>query len=147
MKLNIFTVVSFCVLFMMACKTKEERLVGDLQQFVTELQNKADRYSEDDWQKAFQEYATIVGNLQEGRFTDGERREIGRLKGQCWAIFTPYTFDALGKELKGTAEEFSGTMEGFMKSLDASTEEYIEAFTEAMEEFMGVFNTSSEEAK
>lgn len=144
MKLNIFTVVLFCLLFMMACKTKEERLVGDLQQFVTELQNKADGYSEGDWQKAFQEYATIVGNLQEGRFTDGERREIGRLKGQCWAVFTQYTFDALGKELKGATEELSGAMEGFMGTFDVS-EEHIDAFIEAMDGFMEAFNTPIEE--
>lgn len=145
MKKGIFSVVMACFLLITACGTKEERQVRSLQQFVAELQSKADKYSDEDWQKAFQEYASITENLQKGRFTEEERREIGRLKGQCWAVFTQYTFDALGRELRNSSAEFSGVMEGFMKSFDASAEESLDDFAEALGEIMECFGTQDKD--
>lgn len=122
MKTKIFAILFACSFLLMACATREERQVKSLQRFTVELKANSDRYTDEQWQQAINEYEQITESLKAGRYTDEERREIGKLKGQCIAIFAQYAIGAYERELKGATHELEGTLEGFFESFDLDSE-------------------------
>lgn len=106
------------MILLVACSTREERHIKSLRSLTMELEQKSDEYTDADWQRALQDYETITESLENGRYTDAERREIGKLKGQCWAAFTTYAIDACQRELQGATQELEGALEGFMGAFD-----------------------------
>lgn len=123
MKQKTFIVLILCSLLFAACATKEERQVKSLKDFTTELQKNADKYSDEQWQQALDEYEVITESMQSGRYTDAERREIGKLKGQCLAIFAQYAIGAYQRELEGATYELQGAFEGFLNAFSLEDEE------------------------
>lgn len=122
MKLKSFIVLILCSLLIAACASQEERRVRSLQKFTTDLQKNSDKYSDEQWQKAIDEYEAITESLQTGLYTDEERREIGKLKGQCLAIFTQYIVGAYQLELEGATKELQGALEGFFDAFNKDNE-------------------------
>lgn len=105
-----------------ACSTEEERQMHNLQQFTTDLQTNCKQYSDEDWENALQEYEQITADMETCRFTDEERREIGKLKGKCQTLFSKYEMEAYKRELIGTVKELEGTVEGVLDALDSILE-------------------------
>jgi len=123
MKLKSIIVLILCSLLLAACATQEERRVKSLQKFTADLQKNSDKYSDEQWQKSIDEYEAITESLQTGRYTDEERREIGKLKGQCLAIYAQYAVGAYQKELEGATNELQGVLEGFFDAYNGDSEE------------------------
>ncbi len=121
MKKESFIVLILCTLLFVGCATAEERRVKSLQEFTEELQQNYSKYTEEQWETAATEYETITDALQEGRYTDEERREIGRLKGQCLAIFTQYAVGMYQQKLENATNELQGVLEGFMNAFNSSS--------------------------
>ena len=122
MKHNIILTLLIAVCVLLSCSTQEQRQVRSLQRFTTELQRNSERYTDEQWQQSINEFEVITEKLKIGRYTDEERREIGKLKGQCLAIYTQYAIGSYERELKGATEELQGAFEGFMESLGTSEE-------------------------
>ena len=122
MKLKSIIVLILCSLLLAACATQEERRVKSLQKFTADLQKNSDKYSDEQWQKSIDEYEAITESLQTGRYTDEERREIGKLKGQCLAIYAQYAVGAYQKELEGATNELQGVLEGFFDAYNGNRE-------------------------
>ena len=123
MKTKIITFLFLCSLMMVACATREERQIKSLQRFTVELKTNSDRYTDEQWQQAINEYEQITESLKVGRYTDEERREIGKLKGQCLAIFAQYAIGAYERELQGATNELEGALEGFLEIFDNDSNE------------------------
>lgn len=120
-KLTIFLLAMAFVLT--ACSTEEERQMRNLQQFTTDLQTNCRQYSDEDWECALQEYEQITADMETCRFTDEERREIGKLKGKCLTLFSKYAMEAYKRDLIGTAKELEGTVEGVLDALNNAFDE------------------------
>lgn len=118
MKAKIFTIILLCTFVLMSCATREERQVKSLQKFTIELKTNSNSYTDEQWQQAINDYERITESLKVGRYTDGERREIGKLKGQCLAIFAQYAIGAYERELQGATNELEGALEGFFGEFD-----------------------------
>lgn len=123
MKIKFLSFLFICAFLLMACATREERQIKSLQQFTVELKTNSDCYTDEQWQHAINEYEQITESLKGGRYTDDERREIGKLKGQCLAIFAQYAIGTYEREIKGATSELEGALEGFFKSFDADSEQ------------------------
>lgn len=106
--------MTICFALLCACTTKDERSLNQFRRFTTNLQQKSSSYTDTDWQKSLDEYEKITEGISTGRYTDEERCEIGKLKGQCIAIYTQYTLGAYEKDLKGATNELEGAIEGFL---------------------------------
>ena len=122
MKTRIFTFLFLCSLILVACATREERQIKSLQRFTVELKTNSDRYTDEQWQQSISEFERITESLKTGRYTDEERREIGKLKGQCLAVYAQYALGAYERELKGATEELQGAFEGFMETIGSQIE-------------------------
>ena len=96
-----------------SCATQEQRGIAQLRKFTISLQQESPNYTEMDWSNSINEYEQITQSLANGRFTDEERREIGRLKGQCTAVYSQYALQIFESELRGAASELEGALEGF----------------------------------
>ncbi len=118
MKKESFIVLILCTLLFVGCATAEERRVKTLQEFTEKLQQNYETYTEEQWEAAMTKYETITESLQEGRYTDEERREIGKLKGQCIAIFTQYAVGVYQQKLEGATNELQGVFEGFLNAFN-----------------------------
>ena len=116
MKCRTLIVIALFITQLCSCATKEERSINQLRQFTSNLQQKSTNFSDEDWQHSIDEYEIIVTSLENGRFTDAERREIGKLKGQCTAIYSQYAIEIFQIELKNAATEFEGAIEGFLET-------------------------------
>lgn len=103
-------------LFVCSCTTQEERTLKSFRKFTISLQNHSSMYSEEDWSKSIQEYELLTSSLENGRFTELERREIGKLKGQCVAIYSQYAIQIYESEIKNAAIELEGALEGFFET-------------------------------
>lgn len=123
MKTKIITFLFLCSLMMVACATREERQIKSLQRFTVELKTNSERYTDEQWQQSISEFERITESLKSGRYTDEERREIGKLKGQCLAVYAQYALGAYERELKGATNELEGTLEGFLDSFNVDSEE------------------------
>ena len=116
MKCITLIVIALFITQLCSCATKEERSINQLRQFTSNLQQKSPNYSDEDWQHSIDEYEIIVTSLENGRFTDAEMREIGKLEGQCTAIYSQYAIEIFQIELKNAATEFEGALEGFLET-------------------------------
>lgn len=110
--------MTMCIALLCACTTKEERTLNQFRKFTTNLQQNADSYSSSDWQRSLVEFESITESISNGRYTDDERREIGKLKGQCIAIYAQYAVDTFTNELEGVVNELGGAIESFLDAFD-----------------------------
>ena len=123
MKTKICTFLFLCSLILVACATREELQIKSVQRFTVELKTNSDRYTDEQWQQSINEFERITESLKSGRYTDEERREIGKLKGQCLAVYAQYALGAYGRELKGAAHELEGSLEGLLDAFNVDSEE------------------------
>lgn len=107
-----------------SCATQEQRGIAQLRKFTISLQQESPNYTEMDWSNSINEYEQITQSLANGRFTDEERREIGRLKGQCTAVYSQYALQIFESELRGAASELEGALEGFYDAVQYTLDEY-----------------------
>lgn len=107
-----------------SCATQEQRGIAQLRKFTISLQQDSPNYTEMDWSNSIDEYEQITQSLANGRFTDEERREIGRLKGQCTAVYSQYALQVFESELRGAASELEGALEGFYDAFQYTLDEY-----------------------
>lgn len=107
-----------------SCATQEQRRIAQLRKFTISLQQDSPNYTEMDWSNSIDEYEQITQSLANGRFTDEERREIGRLKGQCTAVYSQYALQVFESELRGAASELEGALEGFYDAFQYTLDEY-----------------------
>ncbi len=106
--------MTMCIALLCACTTKDERSLNQFRRFTTNLQQKSSSYTDTDRQKSLDKYEKITEGISNGRYTDEERREIGKLKGQCIAIYAQYPLGIYENELKGATNELEGAIEGFL---------------------------------
>ena len=76
MKTKIITFLFLCSLILVACASREERQIKNLQRFTVELKTNSDKYTDAQWQQSISEFERITESLKSGRYTDEERREI-----------------------------------------------------------------------
>lgn len=114
MKAKLFLLL-LCTILLSACKTPEQRNIAKLQKFTTTLQQEASTYTDADWAASIDEYELLIEEMSNGRYTDEERREIGRLKGQCVAIYSKSALQIFKNDLRDAVNEFEGALEGFLE--------------------------------
>ena len=117
MKAKLFLLL-LCTIFLSACKTPEQCNIAKLQNFTTTLQQEAHTYTDADWSASIDEYELLIEEMSDGRYTDEERREIGRLKGQCVAIYSKSALQIFKNDLRDAVNEFEGALEGFLEAFE-----------------------------
>lgn len=82
-------------------------------------------YTEEDWNTFAQEYELIEQELEEykDQYSDQEKKEIGRLKGECYAYITKYAIKTLRNNVEDAIKEAEGMIEGFTNAFQEGNED------------------------
>ena len=120
---NIVLKVLLCTLILVSCTSSEQKQIAQFQKFTNILQTNHSSYTDAEWASSIEEYESILQSLENGRFTDAERQEIGRLKGICTAIYSKYAVDNFRRQVRGATKELEGVIEGLLEEFDILSNE------------------------
>ena len=91
-----------------SCSTKQG-CIRQLENLSEELDQNGQYYTVGDWEDAADKFVKIRKNINKHRYTQTERRKIGRLEGNC--------VTAVAKGLKGQAKNLGSELRGILESL------------------------------
>ena len=91
-----------------SCSTKQG-CIRQLENLSEELDQNGQYYTVGDWEVAADKFVKIRKNINKHRYTQTERRKIGRLEGNC--------VTAVAKGLKGQAKNLGSELRGILESL------------------------------
>ena len=103
----------------MSCNSKQTPM-NRLANLTEEIQKNAQDYTKEDW-KAFAEELELIENDMDqymSEYTDEELKEIGRLKGICFAQFTKHSIKTFKNGLENVMKEAEGLIEGFTQGFE-----------------------------
>ncbi len=105
-----------------SCKTKEERVIDQLQGMSERIEKKGDSMSSEDWEKLYKEYSDIHAKIanEEYDFTDEQMRELGRVEGKLGKAFVKQSMKDFGKATEDILKKGSEFLKGVMESDDKS---------------------------
>lgn len=125
-KLLIQTIsLAFACMLCYSCSSKQSP-VNELEDLAYELSENADSYDADEWQEVIEKYQKIEEDLNNYEYTDEELKEIGRLKGKCFAAFTKSS----AKILKGAVHNWQMQMEGASEEMEDALKDIENIFSE-----------------
>lgn len=103
-----------CVIFV-SCESKQNP-VYELLKFRTDVKKHCAEYSQEEWEKAVDEYVTICEKLDEMQFSTEERLEIDKVKGEIAGYAATVAAQEISDEVKSIANEIESFAEGFGKT-------------------------------
>lgn len=107
------------VFMLCSCGTPQEQYISSLESLTEQVETKSANYTEEDWQKAFDEFQALVQKQADMEFTSEQKKEIGELQGRCTKAFTKAMGDKVKDALKGVGSQ----LKGFLKGLTGKEEE------------------------
>lgn len=120
--LRVFLLAFLSVVLLGSCKTKEERVIDQLQGMSERIEKKGDSMSSEDWEKLYKEYSDIHTKIanEEYDFTDEQMRELGRVEGKLGKAFVKQSMKDFGKATEDILKKGSEFLKGVMESDDKS---------------------------
>jgi len=117
---QLYTLISMIALglFLVSCTDKKISALKELESFTEEIKYSSDHYTQDEWDNAQNEFCIICEELDNYDYTDEELNYIGRMKGECTALFARHTVSDLKKSLNRIGQEVKGFVEGFTEEVE-----------------------------
>lgn len=120
---NILYFVCFSLLMcVQSCSYNTEQQKTPLQQLeelAYELNGSdIESYSHEEIEQKYDMYLSILDQINYDQLSNEERRELGRLEGECAAFFAMYTIDEYKKSFKSVANEIGGIVEGVLNVIN-----------------------------
>lgn len=112
MKKNVIAVCIMAASAMLASCDKKQQVKDNLDDFVTELSERADDMTPEEWDEATAKYERIVAEMESIDFTDEELREIGRIKGVAAKKFAKRKMKEAGAAIDNVMKQAAGFLEG-----------------------------------
>ncbi len=102
-------------LIVVSCQSKPNA-VFELLSFRTEIREHCSGYSQEDWENAMNKYVDLCGRLDEIPFTEEERLEIDKIKGEIAGYAATVAAKEVSDEIKNIAGEIESFAEGFTRT-------------------------------
>lgn len=120
-------VFSFLVsLVFSACKSKEEKVIGQLDNLAEQVEKKSENWDSEQWKKAFKEAEKIHSDMSECDFTDAQLQKLGEVKGRLTAVMIKNGVPAVGKGIGSFIEGAASFLDGFQDGVQNGAEESLE---------------------
>lgn len=98
--------------------------VNDLESLVNDIKANYQSYTAEDWAEVEASYSKIETELAKYEYSDADLEKIGELKGEYIGYMTKQSIEDIGKQLKDSAKELEGGIQGFLDAIsDDGTEE------------------------
>jgi hypothetical protein len=116
MSSKISVVLSFLlVVLLTGCKTEQESILSDFEDFVVSAEGSYETFSESQWDANEAQYEQIIHRADGlvGDMTEEQRKKLNNLKGR----YTALQLKHLSKELGDGLKDFQQQAEGLLESL------------------------------
>lgn len=103
------------VVFLTGCKTEQESILSDFEDFVVSAEGSYETFSESQWEANEAQYEQIILSADGlvGDMTEEQRKKLNNLKGR----YTALQLKHLSKELGDGLKDFQQQAEGLLESL------------------------------
>jgi len=103
------------VVFLIGCKTEQESILSDFEDFVVSAEGSYETFSESQWEANEAQYEQIILSADGlvGDMTEEQRKKLNNLKGR----YTALQLKHLSKELGDGLKDFQQQAEGLLESL------------------------------
>ena len=116
------------VLFILCSCSREESIISDYRHLAKELKMNSSDYTAEDWEDAVRKYEKLEKKVAKCKFSQKEKKELNRLRGQCAAYVVKAITKQTQIQMEDVMEQFSDMAEGFNEVL--SEEDIDNLFTD-----------------
>lgn len=110
-----YFIITLLCLILCSCESKQNP-VYDLLVFRAEIENNHTEYTQSDWKNAANRYLEISMQLEEMNFTNEERLEIDKIKGEIAGYVTTAAAQEVSDRVQNITNEIESFVDGFSKS-------------------------------
>lgn len=120
---SIIATLLLIVLSLSSCKSREEKVISDLDNLSERIEKHGSEFDADDWKDALEDFANLHEDMQDCEFTKEQLRELGKKEGKVSAILAKEGAKALGKELNNFLGNFGAFAKGFKEGAESAYDE------------------------
>ncbi len=106
----------------MSCQTKEERVIADLEKLAIQIEQRAETYSDEDWQMVIDKYKKIHRESMDCDFTEEQLKELGRVEGKLTTVIAKEGSKKISRDVKDLVKDGKSVVEGFLQGLSESVD-------------------------
>jgi hypothetical protein len=113
------------VVFLTGCKTEQESILSDFEDFVVSAEGSYETFSESQWEANEAQYEQIILSADGlvGDMTEEQRKKLNNLKGRYTALQLKHLSKELGDGLKDLQQQAEGLLESLTQdSLEKANE-------------------------
>ena len=117
--------LGLCLLafIMLSCQTKEERVIKSLESLCMQVEQRADQFTEKDWENVITKFEKIHSDALDCDFTEEQLKEFGRYEGKLSAAIAKEGSKNFGRKLQELINKGKSVIEGFIEGFGESTDE------------------------
>lgn len=124
-----FKILAFSLLVTLmftSCKSKEEKVIDQLNDLTEQIEKKSSKWDTEDWQKAFKKVEEIHNEMLECDFSNDQLQELGEVEGRLTSIIMNNGIPALGDDLGSLIEGAGSFVDGFEDGIKDASDENLE---------------------
>ena len=119
--------LSLIVTFVLtSCKSKEEKVIDQLNNLTVQIEKKSDKWNSEDWQNAFKKVEEIHNEMSECDFSNEQLQELGEVEGRLTSLILKNGLPALGGELGSMIDGAGSFVNGFQDGIKGGAKESLE---------------------
>ena len=117
--------LGLCLLafIMSSCQSKEERVIKSLESLCMQVEQRADQFTEKDWENVITKFEKIHSDALDCDFTEEQLKEFGRYEGKLSAVIAKEGSKNFGRKLQELINKGKSVIEGFIEGFGESTDE------------------------
>ena len=113
-------VLTLCLLvaFLTSCQTKEEKVINKLNALAERVENKADSFTESQWENIYNEFESLQTQTKDCDFTAEQMKEVAKAEAELTAAIAKQKAKELGNGINDIINEGKSALEGVLEGLN-----------------------------
>lgn len=111
------------VFAMSSCQSKEERVIKALESLSQQVEQRADQFTEKDWENVIAKFEKIHEDALDCDFSEEQFKELGRLEGKLTATIAKESSKKLGRKVQDLINKGKSALEGFIEGLGQDSDD------------------------
>lgn len=124
--LGIFAISLLVTLMLTSCKSKEEKVIEQLNDLTEQIEKKSEKWDTEDWQDALKKVEEIHNEMSECDFSDEQLRELGEFEGRLTSVMIKNGLPALEEGIGSFMKRAGSFIDGFQDGIQNRAEESLE---------------------
>lgn len=100
-----------------SCQSKEQQVINKINKLADRVEQKADSFSDTDWEKALADFKDLQEQATECNFNKQQLKDFAKAEGRLTAVFAKKGANKLGDELEELLDEGKDIVNGLLDGL------------------------------